>query len=102
MSKDLEAFLRAEAEHAEMNKDAPLTAETVVSRPGGSRGRVYSIRLTDDEVAALEAAAEQAGIPASTLARTWILERLAEDDGSTDLHAMAETLELFSKRLAAL
>lgn len=99
---DLEAFLREEAEHAEANKDAPLTSKTVVTRPGGSRGRVYSIRLTDDDVTALEAAAERAGVPPSTLARTWIIERLAEDDGSTDLRAMAETLEVISRRLAAL
>jgi hypothetical protein len=37
---------------------------------------VYSVRLTPDEAAALEAAAEQAGLPASTLVRSWIVERV--------------------------
>ena len=96
--KDL---LRTEAEHAEQHQDAPLTPTTTTTRPGGA-ARVYSLRLTGDQVAGLEAAAELAGVPASALARTWIAERLATDDGTTDLHAIAQTLETFSRRLAAL
>jgi hypothetical protein len=99
---EFEQFLQDEAEHAEVNKDAPLTPQTRVSRPGGQRARVYSIRLTESEVAALEAAAERAGVPASTLARAWIAERLAEDDGSTDLQSIANTLDILSRRLSAL
>lgn len=94
-------ILREEAEHAEAHADAPTTAQTVVTRPGG-RAKVYSLRLSEDEVAALEDAAERAGVPASALARQWITERLVADDGTTDLRAMAHTLETFSKRLAAL
>ncbi|TAM70617.1 MAG: hypothetical protein EPN48_04380 [Microbacteriaceae bacterium] len=97
----LTELLRSEAEHAEEHKDAQATASTKVSRPGG-RAKVYSIRLSDDEVASLESAAIQAGVPASELARSWITEHLAEDGGATDLHAIAETLQTFSKRLAAL
>jgi hypothetical protein len=63
---------------------------------------VYSVRLSELEAAALEAAAERAGVPASTLARAWIAERLAEDDGSTDLQSIANTLDILSRRLSAL
>lgn len=99
---EFERFLQEEAEHAEANKDAPITPGTRISRPGGQRARVYSVRLSESEVTALEAAAARAGMPASTLARSWITERLAEDDGTTDLHAIADTLELLSRRLNAL
>lgn len=92
--------LRAEAEAAEANPDAPAKPGTVITRHG-QRSRVYSIRLAESEITALEAAAERAGIPASTLARTWIAERLAADD-TTDVHAIADALAAFSRRLAAL
>ena len=100
MSK-LTELLRSEAENAEKNKDAPTRTETTVTRPGG-RAKVYSIRLSEDEVTAIEVAAERAGVPASALVRSWIIERLAADDGITDLHAIAGALDNFSKRLAAL
>ncbi|QPZ37517.1 hypothetical protein [Paramicrobacterium chengjingii] len=57
--------------------------------------------MTESEIASLEAAAERAGIPAATLARTWISERLVDDD-ATDLHAIADALATYSRRLAAL
>lgn len=98
---ELNELLRDEAENAESNKDAPANSATRVIR-GKGRVKVYSVRLSDDEVGELEAAARRAGVPASTLARMWITERLAKDDGTTDLNAMAQTLEAFSKRLAAL
>ncbi|MCW4456710.1 hypothetical protein [Microbacterium sp. MPKO10] len=99
---DTAGFLREEAEHAEANKDAPERAGTVATRPGGARARVYSIRLTEAEVAALEVVAEREGVPASTLARTWIVERLSTDGDVDDVHVIADALATFSQRLAAL
>lgn len=97
---DLTELLRAEAEAAESNPDAPATPGTTITHRG-QRSKVYSIRLAESEITALEAAAERAGIPASTLARTWIAERLASDDIS-DVRAIADALGAFSRRLAAL
>ncbi|MEJ1089627.1 hypothetical protein WDU99_15020 [Microbacterium sp. Mu-80] len=96
----LSELLQAEAEAAEANPDAPAAAGTVITRRNQA-SRVYSIRLSESEIASLEAAAEKAGLPAATLARTWIAERLASDD-PTDVHAIADALAAFSRRLAAL
>jgi len=73
---ELDALLDAEAEHTEQHRDATAKSDTKVSRPGHGRSAVFSVRLNADEVAALEAAAEDAGLPPSTLARSWILERI--------------------------
>ena len=45
-----------------------------------NRSTVYSVRLTEDEVAAVQAAAERAQLPASTLVRSWIVERIRSLD----------------------
>lgn len=97
---ELTNILRLESEAVEANPDAPVKPGTVITRHG-QRSRVYSIRLAESEIAALEAAAERVGLPASTLARTWIAERLASDD-TGDIHAIADALAAFSRRLAAL
>jgi hypothetical protein len=74
--EDVRELLRREAEHAEQHQDAPAAPDTTVTRPGATRSTVYSIRLAPTEVAALEAQADAAGIPPSTLARAWIIEHL--------------------------
>lgn len=79
MNSELEQQLR---DQAEANRDAPLPSDAVGTRPNLKRSTVYSVRLTVDEVAALQAVAEQAGLPASTLVRSWIVERLNSADPS--------------------
>jgi uncharacterized membrane protein YccC len=81
---ELDALLDAEAEHTEQHRDAPAKPDTKVSRPGHGRSEVFSVRLNADEVAALEAAAEDAGLPSSTLARSWILERIRYESSPAD------------------
>lgn len=73
MNGELERQLRDEAE---ANRDAPLPGDTLGTRPNPGRSTVYSVRLTADEVAAVQDAADRAGLPASTLVRSWIVERL--------------------------
>jgi hypothetical protein len=70
---ELEQFLRDEAE---ANPDGRLP-EGVGTRPNLAHSTVYSVRLRAHEVAAVQAAADQAGLPASTLVRSWILQRLS-------------------------
>ena len=95
-------LVRREALAAELDPDAAEQPGTIATRGPAGRGLVFSIRLSAEEHAMLAAAAERAGIPVSALARTWIIERLASDDGTTELHLIAEALATYSRRLGAL
>ena len=60
----------------------------LVTRPNRGRSTVYSIRLNPDEVAALQSIADAAGVPGSTLARSWIVQRIQEEQaGLSDAEA---------------
>lgn len=61
--KELDDLLRDEAEHAEQHADAETQPGTTVSHPGHARSTVYSVRLYQDEHAALQHLANEAGIP---------------------------------------
>ena len=74
---DVEKMLAEEAEHAEEHKDAEPDSDTKVSRPNRNRSNVFSVRLSDEEVRRLNEAAEQAGVAASTLARSMISRQLS-------------------------
>lgn len=87
MSAELERLVRAEAEAAR-EADLPTGQGKRVNR---GRSTVYSVRLTEDEVAAVQAAAERAQLPASTLVRSWIVERARSEnagDAESRLRAM--------------
>ncbi len=75
-------------EALEDNRDAPIPEGAKVTRPNRGRSTVYSIRLNPDEVAALQSIADAAGVPGSTLARSWIVERIQEEQaGLSDAEA---------------
>lgn len=87
MNSELEQKIRDEAE---ATRDAPLPAGGG-DRPNRGRSTVYSVRLNPDEVAAVQAAADRAGLPPSTLVRSWIVERAMADNarnGDAQLRAM--------------
>ena len=63
--------LRRESEHT---KDEAYPAGTAGRRP--NRQKVYSVRLSADEQAEVQKVAAAKHLPASTLVRSWILERL--------------------------
>ena len=49
---------------------------------------MYSVRLDRDEVTALQTIADAVGLPPSTLARSWIVERIREEQaGLNDAEA---------------
>jgi hypothetical protein len=99
---DIRQVLAQEGAAAEAQPDAPTTTATVVTR-GPQKARVYSVRLTEGDVARLEAAAQQAGVTPSALARDCIVTRLNElDSGAVTLASVAADLEAVSHRLAAL
>jgi hypothetical protein len=84
-SDELEQVLRDEAE---THRDGPLP-EGAGTRPNLAHSTVYSVRLRAEEVAAVQAAADEAGLPASTLVRSWILQRLS---GSSPAEATLRAL----------
>lgn len=80
--ESIEELLEREALASESNPDAPLKPGTTVSR-GHARSKVYSVRLNQAEVEQVERLAARLGLPASTMVRSWIVERLAADTDTT-------------------
>ncbi|MGI9157795.1 MAG: hypothetical protein ACR2FG_14380 [Marmoricola sp.] len=96
---DVNKLLREEAEHAEQHKDAAPSVSTRVSRPGHDRAKILSVRLNDEELDQLTARAEMAGVGASTLARSLILQALNPAGGAGLSNPWMESV---SQRLARL
>lgn len=71
---ELIAHLR---EESESTKDGPYPADARPTRP--NRSRVYSVRLTAEEQARVQSVADAKHLPASTLVRSWILDRLDQE-----------------------
>jgi len=74
MDRELAAKLRAESEQT---RDDAYPTEVRPTRP--NRSSVYSVRLSREERARVEQVASAKHLPASTLVRSWILERLDEE-----------------------
>ena len=96
--KHIEQILRDEAEYAEAHKDAPLRDGTIITHKN-QRSYVLSIRLSESERGGLEQVAGQAGVPASSLARQWIAEKLFSQSSPTDLEGVADVLETMANQL---
>ena len=62
---------------SEQTKNDTYPAGTAGRRP--NRRKVYSVRLTAEEEAEVPKVAAAKHLPASTLVRSWILERLDEE-----------------------
>jgi len=105
MSKNIKQRVAEEAAASDANPDAPTPHGAMVSRPNGSRSTVYSIRLNPDEVEAVQALADAAGLPPSTLVRSWIIDRMRIEHGEIDeaeaeLHAAQRHLAHLERHLA--
>jgi hypothetical protein len=75
MAKTVDPALAGRLRQAsEQTKDDPYPSATTGRRP--NRQKVYSVRLTADEEAEVQRVAASRHLPPSTLARSWILERL--------------------------
>jgi hypothetical protein len=93
---ELRRLLDEEAEHAEATKDEPIPASALAraTRPNRGKSVMFSLRLNPDELAAVQALAEDQGVPASTLVRGWIVRQLAaERVGAADTDAALDRLE---------
>jgi hypothetical protein len=104
MSSKIKRLVLEEATASEEKQDAPLSSNASVSRPNRSRSAVYSIRLNPDEVASVQALADEAGLPPSTLVRSWIVERVRIEQGDlgdaeAELNAAQRHLALVKRHL---
>lgn len=87
----IDDIIAEESEAAEQYDDTqPLPDHVKVSRPGLNRTKVFSLRLSDDEFAELEQAAEEANLPIRTLVRSWILDRVRGKNLPTGDEQLAE------------
>lgn len=64
-------------EESERTKDDPYPDGTRGERP--NRSQVYSVRLSAEEQARVQSVADAKHLPASTLVRSWILDRLDQE-----------------------
>ena len=78
MAKTIDPALAARLrEESEQTREAAYPAEVRPTRP--NRSKVYSIRLSEAEQARIEQVADAKHLPASTLVRSWILDRLNQE-----------------------
>ena len=63
---------------ADAHKLAAYPARTAISRPK-QPSRMFNVRLTEDQFAALQDIAAQRHLPMSTMARAWLLDRLDQE-----------------------
>ena len=87
LDPDMARLMEEEAERAEATRDEPYPPGVVAERRNRARSSVYSIRLAEDEIAEVQRLAVSAGVPASTLVRSWIMQRLKQTragEGSID------------------
>ncbi len=89
--EDERELIEREIEQAERTE---LSAGARPTRRGNARTRVYSIRLNDYEWAEVRKRAEDLDIPAATLVRSWVLDRIQERRPNLVLHmSHAESIE---------
>jgi hypothetical protein len=75
MAKTIDpALARKLRRESEQTMNDPYPAATTGRRP--NRQKVYSVRLSAEEEAEVQRVAAARHLPASTLVRSWILERL--------------------------
>lgn len=84
MAKDLDEeiarAMRADAREleTEADSDEPYPPGTTISRPN-KPSRMFNVRLTDQQYAELQQLARQRHLPMSTMARSWLLDRLDQE-----------------------
>lgn len=74
------AAARADARNLEAGAGStdPYPPDTSISRPNRP-SRMFNLRLTDEQFSELQALARKHHLPLSTMARSWLLERLDQE-----------------------
>lgn len=81
MSTELNDLLNEARELEKADSSDYTTAE--VTHPNRDKAKVLTVRLTDDEMTRLRAAAAERGLPVSAVVRAAIAHELAADDGGS-------------------
>lgn len=68
----------ARALEAYADSDEPYPADVQISRPNRA-SRMFNLRLSDEQYNEITTLARQRHLPASTMARSWLLERLDQE-----------------------
>jgi hypothetical protein len=63
---------------AEAASGEPYPEGTVISRPNQA-SRMFNVRLSEEQFAAIQDVAERQHLPMSTMARAWLLDRLEQE-----------------------
>jgi uncharacterized protein YbaP (TraB family) len=63
---------------AEADTSEPYPDGTVISRPNQA-SRMFNVRLSEEQFAAIQELAESQHLPMSTMARAWLLDRLDKE-----------------------
>ena len=92
---ELDKILDEETKASELGRDAEPTPATKVSRPNRNKSKVFSLRLSESELAALQEVADKANLAASTMARSLIVSQLPtlEFETRANLAAMQEVAQ---------
>jgi uncharacterized protein YbaP (TraB family) len=71
---------REDARRLEAEADAgePYPDDSVLSRPNQA-SRMFNVRLSEEQFAAIQEIAESQHLPMSTMARAWLLDRLDKE-----------------------
>jgi hypothetical protein len=74
------AAARADARNLEPGADStdPYPPGTSINRPN-QPSRMFNVRLTDEQFSELQGLARKHHLPMSTMARSWLLERLDQE-----------------------
>jgi len=80
LDEQTEQAARADARALETDAEAtgPYPEGTQITHPNRP-SRMFNVRLTEEQYAKLHDAAERRHLPMSTMARSWLLERLDEE-----------------------
>ncbi len=101
MSEISNEDLRDYRDEAENSTEAPLSDHA--TRPGRQRAKVLSVRLSPEEFDELARYAAVLDVPASALARGWILDQLRSgaDSPQQTVERIARELEQLRRQILA-
>ncbi|MDJ0355062.1 hypothetical protein [Paenarthrobacter sp. PH39-S1] len=101
MSTDAKKLVTQVANEADVTRDDPMPADVVPIRP--NKSVPVAVRLAPDDVAAIEALADQLDVPISALLRGWILDALTakrDESVSTALDRLTADIQRLRELVA--